>query len=71
VFVATDFMNDGSSGDSNVDGASNRNLFLVTGSGTAFNIEAVSWGAAASSLLVIENVIRPASPQAMYQPNWI
>lgn len=71
VYVLTDFMNDGSSGGANVDGASNRNEFLVTGSGTAFNVEAVSWGASASSLFVVENVIRPASPQAMYTPQWI
>jgi hypothetical protein len=71
VFVLTDFMNDGSSGAGNVDASANRNEFLVTGPGTAFNVEAVSWGASAASLLVIENVIRPASPAAMYQPNWI
>ncbi len=71
VFILTDFMNDGASGDGNVDGASDRNLFLVTGSGTAFNYEAVSWGAGAYSLLVVENVIRPASPQALYAPNFI
>lgn len=71
VFVLTDFMNDGASGDANVNGASNRNLFLVTGPGTALNFEAVSWGAAASSLLIVENVLRPASPQALYAPNWV
>lgn len=71
VYVLTDFMNDGSSGDSKVDGSSNRDLFLVTGSSTAFNFEAVSWGASASSLLVIQNVIRPISAQALYAPQFI
>lgn len=71
VFVLTEFMNDGASGDSRVDGASNRNLFLVTGPGTAFNIEAVNWGATANNLLVLTNAIRPSSPQGMYAPNWI
>jgi hypothetical protein len=71
VYILTDFMNDGASGDGNVDGAANRDLLLVTSSGTAFNIEAVSWGAAAGSLFVVENVIRPSSPQALYAPKWI
>jgi hypothetical protein len=71
VFVLTDFMNDGSSGAGRVDASSNRNEYLVTGSATALNFEAVSWGASASSLLIVENVVRPASPAAMYQPNWI
>ena len=64
VFVFTEFMNDGASGAEQVDAASNRNLYLVTGSGTALNFEAVSWGAAAFSLLIVENVIRPSSPAA-------
>lgn len=71
VFVLTDFMNDGASGDGNVDGASSRNLMLVTGSATALNFEAVSWGAAAGQLLIIENVIRPSSAQGLYAPQWI
>lgn len=71
VFILTDFMNDGASGGKNVDGTSNRNQFLVTGSATAFNVEAVNWGAAAKTLLVVENVIRPSSPSAMYQPFFI
>lgn len=68
VFVITDFMNDGASGDGNVDGASNRNMYLNTLSTTAFNIEAVNWGAAAAQLSVVTNAIRPSSPQAMYNP---
>lgn len=69
VFVITDFMNDGAQGNAKVDGGSNRDLFLVTGSGTALNIEATSgWGAGASSLLCVQNAIRPASPQALYPP---
>lgn len=68
VYVLTDFMNDGASGDGNVDGASNRNEYLNTLSSTALNIEAVNWGATASSLQVITNAIRPASAQALYTP---
>jgi hypothetical protein len=71
VYVLTDFMNDGASGDGNVDGGSNRNLFLATDSGTAFNVEAVNWGAAAAQLLIVTNAIRPSSPAAMFAPQWI
>lgn len=71
VFVLTDFMNDGASGDGNVDGASNRNLYLATDSGTAFNVEAVNWGGAAAQFLAVTNAIRPASPAAMFAPMWI
>ena len=71
VYILTDFMNDGASGDGNVDAAANRDLLLVTSSGTAFNVEAVNWGAAAANLFVVENVIRPSSPQALYAPKWI
>jgi len=70
VFVLVDFMNDGSSGDYNVDGASNRDLLLVTESSTAFNYEAVSWGASASTLFVVEHVIRPISAAALYSPQF-
>lgn len=67
VFVLTDFMNSGSQGGMEVNGAANRNQFLVTGSGTGFNIEAgTAWGAGASSLLAVENVIKPANPQSLY-----
>jgi len=69
VYVVTDFMNDGSQGNGHVDGGSNRDLYLVTGSQTALNIEATSnWGAAAGQLLLVQNAIRPASPQALYAP---
>jgi hypothetical protein len=69
VYVVTDFMNDGGAGNSKVDGGSNRDLYLVTGSQTALNIEATSnWGASAGQLLLIQNAIRPASPQALYTP---
>lgn len=70
VFVLVDFMNDGSSGDYNVDGGANRDLLLVTESSTAFNYEAVSWGASASTLFVIEHVIRPISAAALYAPQF-
>jgi len=71
VFVLQEFINDGASGDGNVNGAANRNLLLVTGSATAFNIEAQNWGAAASSLFVVTNSIRPRDPSAVYAPNLI
>lgn len=71
VFVLTDFMDDGSAGANKVDAASNRNLYLVTGSATAFNLEAASWGAGASQLLCLQNTIRPSSPQALYAPQWV
>ena len=70
VFVLTDFMNDGGTGDYVVQGGSNRDLFLVTESSTAFNYEAVSWGASASTLFVIEHVIRPISAAALYAPQF-
>lgn len=71
VFVVTDYINDGASGDGVVNGASNRNLLLVTGSATAYNIEAANWGAAASSLLIVTNTIRPRDPSAVYAPSLI
>lgn len=71
VFMITDFMNDGAQGGAKVDCSSNRNEWLVTSSASAVNIEAVNWGAAASNLLVLQNNIRPSSPQAVYAPNWI
>ena len=70
VFVLTDFMNDGGTGDYVVQGGSNRDLYLVTESSTAFNYEAVSWGASASTLFVIEHVIRPISAAALYAPQF-
>ena len=70
VYVLTDFMNDGGTGDQVVQGGSNRDLYLVTASTTAFNYEAVSWGASASSLFVVQNVIRPISAQALYAPQF-
>ena len=70
VFVLYDFMNDGGTGDYVVQGGSNRDLYLVTESSTAFNYEAVSWGASASTLFVIEHVIRPISAQALYAPQF-
>jgi hypothetical protein len=70
VFVLTDFMNDGAQGSAQVNASSNRNLWLVTGSATALNVEAVNWGASASRLEVYQNNIRPSSPQAVYAPHW-
>lgn len=71
VFVVQDFMNDGSPGAGVVNGGANRNLLLVTGSATAFNIEAANWGAAASSLFIVTNSIRPRDPSAVYAPSLI
>jgi len=71
VYVLTDFMNDGSGGgDGVVNGGQNRDLWLVTGPGTAFNYEAQNWGAGASSLQVIQSVVKPSSAQALYAPHW-
>ena len=72
VFVLDDFINAGAQGNNRVDGGSNRNLWLVTGSATAFNLEATTpWGASANNLLILQNTIRPASPQAMYAGQFI
>lgn len=72
VFVLSDFINDGASGSHVAQSTSNRNLMLVTGSATAFNVEATTpWGASASSLLCVQNTIRPSSPQALYAPSLI
>lgn len=68
VFVYTDFFNDGSAGDEVVQGSSNRDLMLVTGSGTAINIEANQWGASASSLQVLVNALRVPDATAFYHP---
>lgn len=68
VFVLTDYVNDGSSGDTLVSGASNRDLMLVTNSGTALNIEAQNWGATAGSLLVVTNSLRVPDASAFYHP---
>lgn len=66
VYILTDFMNSGAAGGAKVDCTANRNKFLVTGSSTALEIEAVNWGAAASQLQIFQNNIRPSSAQALY-----
>lgn len=68
VYILTDFMNDGSPGDGQVSGASNRDLMLPTTSGTALNIEAQNWGAAAGQLLVVTNSLRIPDPASFYAP---
>lgn len=68
VFTLIDFINDGSVGDNIVDAAQNRDLWLVTGSATALNLDAHQWGATAGSLEVVQDTIRPSSPQALYAP---
>jgi len=68
VYVLTDFVNDGSVGDSVVSGASNRDLMLVTNSATALNIEAQNWGATAGNLLVVTNSLRVPDASAFYHP---
>lgn len=68
VFPLIDFINDGSAGDNRVDAAQNRDLWLVTGSATGLNLDTHSWGATAGSLTVVQDTIRPSSPQALYAP---
>lgn len=70
VYPFTDFVNDGGAGDGTVNGAQNRNLWLVTGPGTNFQVEAVNWGGAAAQLQIIQNVIRPSGPQQTYAPQF-
>ncbi len=70
VFILDDFINSGSAG--NVASASsNRDLMLVTGSGTALNIEAVIWGGNASQLLVVTNALRIPDPASFYAPQGV
>jgi hypothetical protein len=72
VFILDDFINDGAAGGHNAESAANRNLWLVTNSATAFNIEAgTAWGASASTLQILQNNIRPASPQSLYSGQFI
>lgn len=67
VLVLTDFMNFGSQGGMNVDGASNRNQWLATGKGTDLEFEATTaWGGAISSLQIITLGVRPISAEALY-----
>lgn len=69
VLVLTDFMNSGSQGGQNVDGASNRNQWLPTGKGTDLEIEATTaWGASAATLQIITLGVKPVSAQALYAP---
>jgi hypothetical protein len=68
VYVLTDFMNDGGQGGNLVSSAANRDLMLVTGSGTALSIEAQNWGASISSLLVVTNALRIPDPSGFYAP---
>lgn len=68
VYVITDFMNDGSSGDEKVSGASNRDLMLVTGSGTALGVDMQNWGASVASLQIITNALRVPDTAAFYAP---
>lgn len=72
VYVLPDFIKDGSAGNQKASASCNRNLWLVTGSATALNVEASTpWGSGARSLLVLQNNVRPASPAALYAPQWI
>lgn len=69
VFVLTDFMNSGQSGGMHVDGASNRNKFMVTAPGTSYEVESTqAYGANAKTLTVIQNLIMPATVQSLYAP---
>lgn len=67
VLMLTDFMDSGSEGGLNVDGASNRNQWLATGKGTDLEFEATTaWGAAISSLQIVTLGVRPISAQSLY-----
>jgi hypothetical protein len=68
VYVLTSFTNDGASGGAVASSSANRDLMLVTGSGTALNIEAQNWGASAGSLLVLTNALRIPDPTSFYAP---
>lgn len=68
VWCYTEFMNDGSAGDNEVSSAANRDLMLVTGSGTALNIEAQNWGAGIASLQVITNSLKVPDTSSFYAP---
>jgi hypothetical protein len=68
VYIITDFMNDGGQGSEYVSSSANRDLMLVTGSGTALNVEAQNWGGSASSLQVITNSLRIPDPSSFYAP---
>lgn len=68
VYIYTDFMNDGGQGDGVPSAAANRDLMLVTGSGTALSIEAQNWGASIGQLLVVANALRIPDPSSFYAP---
>lgn len=71
VYVMPDFIDDGATGAGVAQASSDRNAWLVTNSATALNFEAVNWGASASQLLIVQNNIRPSSPQALYSPQFV
>lgn len=69
VFILTDFMNAGGSGDNKVDGAANRDLLLLTDSASLFEFEALSaYGSGAVTLKVLTNAINPSSLEALFHP---
>ena len=69
VFILTDFMNSGGAGDNKVDGASSRDLLLLTDSATLFEFEALTtYGAGASTLKILLNAINPSSLEALFHP---
>lgn len=68
VWVYTDFVNDGAQGSGVVSSSANRDLMLVTGSGTSLSFQASQWGASASQLLVVTNALRIPDPTSFYAP---
>lgn len=68
VYVYTGFISDGASGDDVVAGSSNRDLMLVTGSGTGLNINANTWGSGIASLQVLTNSLRIPDVASFYAP---
>lgn len=61
----------GSDGVGQVGAGNNRDLWLPTLDTTLLQIHASSWGAAAGSLNILTNEIKPSSSQALYSPFFI
>jgi len=69
VYILTDFMNAGSSGNAKVSGGANRDRLLITNDASLFEFEAITaWGATASTLKILWNLINPSSLEALFHP---
>lgn len=68
VYMYTEFMNDGAQGSNTVSSSANRDLMLVTGSGTALSAQFTNWGASASQLNIVTNALRIPDPTSFYAP---